>query len=61
MPTCMNQNCPNHGTVYARGLCELCYRALQRMIRLGRITIGAAEKRGLCLPKSSGSKRFPLR
>jgi len=60
---CMNHSCCSPATkrqVFARGLCENCYRTLRRMIQAEKLTWGDAENMNLALPPwHVGKKRFP--
>jgi hypothetical protein len=60
---CINPNCTSRGDKRlqrARGLCEACYRAMDRAIKAGTITAEQAVARGMmrsAIPPSS--RRFP--
>ena len=61
-PPCCNPDCHSHGVEYCRGLCELCYRSLRRLIEIKKLlTWTDAEERGLCRTiRPFSARRFPL-
>lgn len=59
---CMNPHCPSMGKalVAYRGLCQACYKSLQRKLKAEGLVWIDAEAAGVCLPKAKpGCKRFP--
>lgn len=54
-PECLTPGC-DETLLLARGLCESCYRAAARMVRLKRKTWAELEKRKLAKPAHRGHK-----